>query len=68
MFLPFYHRNTSTVDIQLATSRDGLLWSRPQRVPIVQRREYGCIYAMPDLVPLNDDQWGIYVHGKPRPP
>ncbi len=65
MFLPFYHRNTSTVDIQLASSRDGLLWSRPQRVPIVQRQEYGCIYPMPDLVPLNDDQWGIMFMGNP---
>ena len=65
MFLPFYHRSTSTVDIQLATSRDGLLWSRPQRVPIIQRGEYGCVYSLPDLVPLNDEEWGLMFMGTP---
>ncbi len=31
MFPAMYHRWTATVDVQLATSRDGLLWSRPER-------------------------------------
>lgn len=65
MFPPFYHRGTSTVDIQLATSRDGLLWSRPERVPIIARGDYGCIYSVPDLVPLNDEEWGILFVGNP---
>jgi len=63
MFLPFYHRLTSTVDVQLATSRDGELWSRPERVPIIPRGEYDTLYAQPNLVPLNEDEWGILCFG-----
>jgi len=63
MFLPFYHRLTSTVDIQLATSRDGELWSRPERVPIIPRGEYESVYGQPNLVPLSGEEWGILVHG-----
>ena len=65
MFLPFYHRNTSTVDIQLATSRDGLLWGRPERVPIIARGVYGCLYTIADIVPLDDETWGLMFVGNP---
>ena len=63
MFLPFYHRTTSTVDIQLATSRDGLLWSRPERVPIIERGEYEVVYSRRDLVALTDEEWGLPFSG-----
>ena len=63
MFLPFYHRTTSTVDVQLATSRDGLLWSRPERVPIIERGEYECVYSRRDLVALTDEEWGLPFQG-----
>ena len=63
MFLPFYHRRTSTVDVQMATSRDGLLWSRPERVPIIPRGEYEAVYARRHLVPLNDEEWGLLFTG-----
>ena len=59
MFLPIYHRMTSTVDVQLATSRDGLLWGRPERVPIIERGEYECVYSRRDLVALTDEEWGL---------
>ena len=62
MFPTIYHRLSSTLDIQLASSHDGWLWRRTERVPIVTResgdREYGAIYASPNLVPLGDG-WGI---------
>ena len=63
MFLPFYHRLTSTVDVQLATSRDGLLWSRPQRVPIIPRGPYETVYARRHLVPLSSEEWGLLFMG-----
>jgi hypothetical protein len=63
MFLPFYHRCTSTVDVQMATSRDGLLWSRPERVPIIPRGEYEAVYARRNLVPLNDEEYGLLFTG-----
>ena len=63
MFLPFYHRTTSTVDVQLATSRDGRLWSRPERVPIIERGEYECVYSRRDLVALTDEEWGLPFQG-----
>ena len=66
MFLPFYHRRTSTVDVQMATSRDGLLWSRPERVPIIPRGEYEAVYARRHLVPLNDEEWGLLFTGTHR--
>ena len=66
MFLPFYHRCTSTVDVQMATSPDGLLWSRPERVPIIPRGEYESVYARRDLVALNDEEWGLLFKGSRR--
>ena len=66
MFLPFYHRMTSTVDVQLATSRDGVLWSRPERTPIIARGEYAAIYSRRDLVTLTDEEWGLPFSGTHR--
>ena len=62
MFPTIYHRLSSNLDIQLASSHDGWLWRRTERVPIVTREsgdtEYGAIYASPNLVPLGEE-WGI---------
>ena len=63
MFLPFYHRCTSTVDVQMAPSRDGILWSRPERVPIIPRGEYEAVYARRNLVELNGEEWGLLFNG-----
>ena len=66
MFLPFYHRCTSTVDVQMATSRDGFLWSRPERVPIIPRGEYESVYARRHLVALNDEEWALLFTGSSK--
>jgi hypothetical protein len=60
MFSSVYHRDRDDLDIQLATSRDGINWTRPQRAPIIQldAGEHA-IYASPNLVPLAEDRWGI---------
>ena len=67
MFPSIYHRLSSTLDIQLASSHDGWLWRRTERVPIITResgdRKYGAIYASPNLVPLGED-WGIPYMGR----
>ena len=63
MFPSFYHRIESTVDIQLAVSRDGYLWSRPERKPIIDLRgeegEYGTLYASPNLIGLDSGEWRL---------
>ena len=45
MFPSIYHRLDSELDVQLAVSRDGWSWVRPERRPIISRvsgdREYG---------------------------
>ena len=67
IFPGIYHRSASTTDVQLATSRDGQLWSRPERRPVITREaegdSYGMVFAFPDLVHLADDEWGLMMHG-----
>lgn len=67
IFPAIYHRSESTTDVQLATSRDGQLWSRPERRPIITRDieddSYGMVFAFPNLVSLADDEWGLMFHG-----
>ncbi len=69
MFPSFYHRMSATLDIHLATSRDGDLWSRPERKPIIgrdqDRRGYMAVYAKPNLVALSDRKWGLMYCGTP---
>ena len=66
MFPAIYHRDVAQVDVQLATSRDGLLWSRPARQPVISRQPegYGMVYAFPDLVPLDRQTWGLMFIGQ----
>lgn len=63
MFPSFYHRIDSTVDIQFAVSHDSFNWSRPERKPIIslehQNGKYGCIYASPNLIVLDDGEWRL---------
>ncbi len=63
MFPAIYHRMDSELDVQLAVSRDGWNWSRPERKPIITRDaedgEYGMVIAGPSLVPLNEREWGL---------
>jgi len=59
MFPSFYHRIASTVDIQLALSRDSYTWQRPERRPIIDLEhdgaEYHCLYACPNLLDLGGE-------------
>ncbi len=68
MFPSIYHRLDSELDVQLAISRDGWSWARPERRPIITREsgdsEYGMIHAGPNLVPLNDDEWAVAYDGR----
>ena len=66
MFPAMYHRWTATVDVQLATSRDGLLWSRPERKPIIspEPEGYGMVFAFPELVSLDSETWGAMFIGQ----
>jgi hypothetical protein len=63
MFPSIYHRIASTVDIHLAMSRDGYIWSRPERRPIIDLRhedgEYGAAYASPNLVVSDGATWRL---------
>ena len=63
MFPSFYHRVESHVDAQLAVSRDGHLWHRPERVPIIdlshEGGEYGALYAVPNLTAPEDGDWRL---------
>ena len=66
MFPAIYHRERGDIDLQLATSRDGLLWSRPERIPILSREPegYGMLFAFPEIVPLDDETWGLMFIGQ----
>lgn len=65
MFPAIYHRAQSTVDVQLATSRDGVVWTRVERKAIIGRtsdapdQPYGTIYAAPNLVTLGSEHWAL---------
>ena len=70
MFPSIFHQLPGTIDIQLATSRDGWNWTRPERKPIVTREtedgRYSCIYASPNLLPRGDD-WVLPYYGTYSP-
>ena len=67
IFPAIYHRSESTTDVQLASSRDGQLWSRPERRAIITRDadddKYGMVFAFPNLVSLTEERWGLMFHG-----
>ena len=70
MFPSIYHRIESTVDIQLAVSRDSYNWQRPERKPILdlayEGGEYGTVYAAPNLVALDSGEWRLPFIGAQR--
>ena len=63
MFPSIYHRLDSEQDVQLAVSRDGWHWVRPERKPIITLESdtgrYGRIRSGPNLVALSDEEWGL---------
>jgi len=63
MLIPVYHQIASTIDGQIAFSRDGLYWSRPERRPILPLGDEGegdeCMahFWRSGLVELPDGYW-----------
>ena len=69
MFPSIYHRIASTVDVQLAVSRDSHQWVRPFRQPIIdlayEGGTYGQLYASPNLIAA-DGTWRLPFRGYQR--
>ena len=70
MFLPVFHGVTDHVDMQIAFSRDGLVWSRPERRPIAPlgppgSGDEGQIHVWRQgLVELPDGSWAVPYEGR----
>jgi hypothetical protein len=69
MILPVFHQVTDHVDLQIAFSRDGLVWSRPERRPVVGLGPPGSgedaqIHVWRHgLVELPDGHWAVPYQG-----
>ncbi len=64
LFPAMYHRDRDVLDIQLAVSRDGRHWSRPERTPIIPLGPQGSgaagsLYAAPGIHIIEPDRWGV---------
>mgnify|MGYP006278448253 CR=1 FL=1 len=64
MFPAMYHRDRDVLDIQLAVSRDGQCWKRPERKPVIPLgaggdRNESTLCAFPGLHVLAPDTWGV---------
>ncbi len=71
MFSSVFHRDRDVIDVQLAVSRDGRQWSRPERkaiIPCVYNGEaINTIYAFPGLHLLKPSLWGMMYSASERP-
>ena len=69
MLVQAYHHATDHVDTQLAVSRDGLLWQRPERKPIIPvggpgAADAGMVYSWGSgIAQLPDGNWGSLYMG-----
>ena len=68
MFPAVYYRTRDVLDVHLAVSRDGVLWHRPERTPIIPMGPAGGpedsgMYASPGVVPLSNGRWGVLCRG-----
>ena len=64
MFPTFYQRRLDTLEVHMMTSRDGLHWERPTRLPVVPGGEpasdsEGGYYAGCGLVSLQPGEWSL---------
>jgi len=64
MFPSVYHRDRDVIDVQLAISRDGRQWSRPERKAVIpcgkkDGNVFNSIYAFPELHTFNSGMWGV---------
>ena len=70
MIIPVFHQATDHVDLQLAFSRDGLIWTRPERRAAVElgprgSGEEGQIHVWRNgLVKLPDGYWAVPYHAR----
>jgi len=65
LFTSFYDHPSDHLWIQLATSRDGIVWRRPERVPFVplgEPGEFDCghLYMGVGLLRVGDELWHYY--------
>ena len=79
MLIQVYHQATDHVDSQIAFSRDGLFWHRPERRPIIPlgapgEGDSGMVYSWGcGVIELPDGSWGSlyagssWVHNAGRP-
>ena len=75
MFVTVYHRLADTFDTQLAVSRNGIYWTRPERKPIIPlgvigSREEGMINVIANpggLVSFGEDRWALAYNRSPWP-
>ena len=62
MLTPIFHHMIGTMDVQIAFSRDGLVWQRPERKPIVTLGPTGsgedCMIGSSGITELPDGHWG----------
>ena len=69
MLIQVYHQATDHVDSQIAFSRDGLFWHRPERRPIIPlgapgEGDSGMVYSWGcGLIELPDGSWGSLYAG-----
>ena len=69
MLIQAYHHATDHVDTQLAISRDGLIWQRPERKPIIPvgdpgASDTGMVYSWGSgIAQLPDGYWGSLYAG-----
>lgn len=64
MFPSMFHRDRGPIDIQLAVSRDGKQWFRPERKAIIplglqSSGTSGALYAFPGIHVLRPGLWGV---------
>jgi len=68
MLTAIYHRDTSLVDLRLATSLDGIVWNWVSRESIVELGKPGgwaggSMYAVPSMVQLPDGRMAVPIVG-----
>ncbi len=65
LFPAAYYHDTDNLEIQLATSRDSILWQRPDRTPFLSPGREGAfdsrmVYMGVGMIPRGDEIWMYY--------
>ena len=72
MFPALYHHEDDTLEVELFSSPDGIVWSQVPGGPVIEMGEPdawdgGCMYSGWDLLPLGDDQVALPCYGYIKP-